>query len=165
MSETALCRDRLSRFCKGVGVDLGFGGDPIVPTAITIDMNPGFNPNICGDARFLRRWFSPGALDYVYSSHLLEDFIPEQTEEILADWVDATGPGGFLVLYLPNETVYRRVCMEKGLEYNLNHKCPDMSLDYIKGIIAGLDERLVEIVYEKAHCEDYSFEIVLKVKW
>ena len=36
--ETASCRPSLSKWCIGMGLDIGFGGtDPIVPTAICID--------------------------------------------------------------------------------------------------------------------------------
>jgi len=37
-SETSKCRDRLSKFCTGCGLDIGFGGDPIVEHAIRIDL-------------------------------------------------------------------------------------------------------------------------------
>jgi hypothetical protein len=38
MSETSKCRGRLKKFCVGYGVDIGYGGDPIPPSAITIDL-------------------------------------------------------------------------------------------------------------------------------
>lgn len=61
-SETSKCRSRLSPFCKGYGVDLGFGGDPINDTCIRIDMaipyaNTGLSKvQLGGDAQNLH-WF------------------------------------------------------------------------------------------------------------
>ena len=86
-SETDIHRDSLIRFCTGSGIDVGYGGDPIRKSAITIDYSVGEmascgdHPlNLDGDARQLK-WFQSNALDYVYSSHCLEDF--ENTGEEL----------------------------------------------------------------------------------
>ena len=81
-SETSKCRARLSPFCLGYGLDLGFGGDPINTAAIRVDTPKpyaytGDAPvQLGGDARVLH-WFRDGVRDYIYSSHLLEDFSEE----------------------------------------------------------------------------------------
>ncbi len=57
--ETSKCRERMQRYCVGYGLDVGYGGDPIVPSAITVDLpkpytNVGGSPlNLGGDARNL----------------------------------------------------------------------------------------------------------------
>lgn len=85
MSETSKCRERLKKFCIGYGLDIGYGGDPIIPGAITVDLaipytKVGDAPlNLGGDARNLY-WFADNSLDYVYSSHLLEDFDATETK-------------------------------------------------------------------------------------
>jgi len=38
-SETSKCRSRLARYCVGAGIDIGAGGDPIVPTAVIVDLH------------------------------------------------------------------------------------------------------------------------------
>ena len=43
-SETSKCRPRLAKFCVGYGIDIGPGGDPIVPAAIRVDLP---NPYSC----------------------------------------------------------------------------------------------------------------------
>lgn len=74
--ETSKCRERMQRYCVVYGLDVGFGGDPIVPSAITVDLpkpytNVGGSPlNLGGDARNFF-WFRDNFLDYVFSSHLL----------------------------------------------------------------------------------------------
>ena len=35
MSETSAARPVLSQFCQGFGIDIGFGGSAIIPTALT----------------------------------------------------------------------------------------------------------------------------------
>ena len=37
-SETSKHRDKIAPFCTGYGLDIGFGGDPVVPTAIRLDL-------------------------------------------------------------------------------------------------------------------------------
>ena len=37
-SETSRCRERLRHFCCGYGIDVGYGGDTIIPSAITVDL-------------------------------------------------------------------------------------------------------------------------------
>ena len=162
-SETSLCRKRLKKYCIGNGVDLGYGGDPIVPEAITVDLprpyrNAGNAPlNIRGDAADLY-WFKDAVLDYVYSAHLLEDFI--DTKKILEEWLRVLKPGGYLVLYCPDEKKYREHCKKTGQEYNQNHKIENFSLEYVLRILKGIGG--FEIVHSNPHCEKYSFELVIK---
>ena len=73
-SETSKCRSSLARFCKGNGLDVGYGGDPIVPTAICLDLYTPYahyhtHPqHLHGDASNLH-WFTDECLDYIYSTH------------------------------------------------------------------------------------------------
>jgi predicted SAM-dependent methyltransferase len=101
-------------------VDLGSGGDPVVPTAISVDLPPDeFTAyhavdfqrgpiHLRGDARRLH-WFADGVLDYVYSSHLLEDFPLDDWPAILCEWCRENRPGGYLVLLLPERERFRAV--------------------------------------------------------
>jgi predicted SAM-dependent methyltransferase len=164
LSETTNCRDRLAGYCRGYGVDVGYGGDPITPQAITVDLplpytNVGNHPlNLGGDARDLY-WFKDGVLDFVFSSHLLEDF--EDTEAVLREWLRVLKPGGHLILFCPVEQVYREHCAKTGQSYNLAHKIADFSLVYVKQILV---DRIgnVEMVHENPLVDTYSFELVAR---
>lgn len=170
-SETSKCRERLKKFCKGNGLDIGFGGDPIVPTAITIDLDEpytsvGNHPqNLQGDCRSLY-WFNDNCLDYIFSSHLIEDFMPDTIKSILWEWARVLKPGGLLVLYLPDEQVYRKYCKKNNKSRNSNHKIGNFDLEFIKIILEeGAPVRSygdLTVIYENPHVEDYSFEIVLR---
>ena len=162
-SETSKCRSSLARFCKGNGLDVGYGGDPIVPTAICVDLYTPYahyhtHPqHLHGDASNLH-WFADDCLDYVYSSHVLEDFI--DTEEVLREWSRVLKQGGSMVLFLPDEKAYRAHCAVNGNEPNKHHVHQEFSLNYLKetvGLISGL-----EVIHESYPVAEYSFELVLK---
>lgn len=81
--EIPWCRDRLEPFAVGNGCDCGFGGAVLKTSTICIDRAEG-DPSravvpppvppthFVGDVRDLP--FKDGVLDYVFSSHCLEDF-------------------------------------------------------------------------------------------
>lgn len=161
-SETSKIRHMLIPYVvHKTGVDLGYGGDSIYPTAINVDLHQpyaktGSDPqHIRGDATRLK-WFADESLDYVYSSHLLEDF--PNTEEILTEWLRVLAPGGMLILCLPDEQKYRAYCKANGQGRNMHHSIEDMSLDYMLPILCdlGMDIKLAKEV------NDFSFLIVAK---
>jgi len=162
-SETAHCRGRLAKYCAGCGVDLGCGGDPIVPSAIKVDLPApytragGHPPHLRGDATHLH-WFADDSLDYVYSSHLLEDF--QDMHKVLAEWLRVIKPGGWLVLFCPDEQAYRGHCRATGEPGNPSHKIAGFSLAYVKSILAGLGG--TEIVHETPLIDTCSFELVAR---
>ena len=163
-SETSKCRQRLTKYCQGCGLDVGYGGDPILPSAITVDWlvpaaQVGNHPlNLGGDAMSLY-WFNDDVLDYVFSSHCLEDF--KDTESVLREWIRVVKPGGYLVLFLPDEQVYRKHCATTGQPYNCAHKIDDFSLSYVKHILLN-EIGNVEIVHENPLVDVYSFELVAR---
>jgi uncharacterized protein (TIGR02246 family) len=166
-SETSKARPRLSRFCQGNGVDLGYGGDPIVPSAITMDLPTpytklGDHPqNLPGDARDLY-WFKNNALDYVYASHLLEDFPPQETVPVLREWLRVIKVGGFLVLYGPDEPAYRAHCKKKGQVPNAAHKMDNFGLRYLKGVLERNFPGQYSVVHETELIDVYCFDLVIR---
>jgi predicted SAM-dependent methyltransferase len=162
-SETSKCRGRLAQYCVGNGLDLGFGGDAITPAAVRVDFptpysrTAGQPVQLGGDCRNLE-WFRDECLDYVYSSHLLEDF--EDTESVLKEWLRVLKPGGMLIIFCPDEQVYRRHCSETGHYYNENHKHADFSLRKVKEMLAKLGQ--TDVVHENPLVDVYSWELVLR---
>lgn len=163
-SETSKCRGRLGGFCTGYGLDLGFGGDPISETAIRVDLPQPysragfFGVQLGGDASELL-WFCDGVLDYVYSSHLLEDF--PDTRAVLAEWLRVLKPGGKLVLFCPNEAVYRQHCAQTGQPYNENHKHADFALHTVKQLLTDI-ATATKVLHEAEIVDDYSWELVVE---
>jgi predicted SAM-dependent methyltransferase len=160
-SETSKCRPRLAKYCVGYGADLGFGGDPINETAIRVDQpqpysDVGLNPVQLGGSADDLYWFRDGVLDYVYSSHLLEDFA--DTKPILVEWLRVLKPGGRLVIFCPDEQVYRAHCRRTGQPYNTAHKNEDFSVTKVKAILADIGG--TKILYENPLVDEYSWDLV-----
>jgi predicted SAM-dependent methyltransferase len=162
-SETSKCRARLAPFCTGYGVDLGFGGDPISTQAIRVDSprpyadTGAYAVQLGGDATKLH-WFQDGVLDYVYSSHLLEDFV--DTETVLREWLRVLKPGGNLIIFCPDEQIYRAHCRQTGQIYNENHKHADFSLKKVKDTLDRIGG--VEFIHENPLVDIYSWELVVQ---
>ena len=161
MSETSRCRERLAPYCTGYGLDLGFGGDPITPYAVRVDLPVPYArysdiPVQLGGTAADLYWFKDGVLDFVFSSHLLEDF--EDTESVLREWLRVLKPGGCLVLFCPDEQVYRTHCRATGQPQNFSHKIPDFSLAYVMQLLAQLG--VTEILHSCSLIDDYSWELV-----
>jgi len=164
-SESSQCRDRLREFFRGSGVDLGCGGGLVVPHAIGVDMpNPytkvGDDPiHLRGDARVLH-WFTDGCLDFVFSSHLLEDFPAEETVSILHEWQRPLKIGGHLVIYCPDEQIFREHCEKTGQPHNGAHQIPDFSAAFVVGALRLLP--WMEVVHVAEHVDTYAFEVVAR---
>ena len=160
-SETSKCRERLAKYCIGCGLDIGFGGDPIVDHAIRVDLpqpyrkEENISVQLAGDARSLF-WFKSSTLDFIYSSHLLEDF--DNVEEVLSEWLRVLKPGGKLILFCPDEQVYRAYCNATGHPYNQKHKIENFSLKYVKAILGHINQ--TQIIHENALVDVYSWELV-----
>ena len=160
-SETRLCRERLAPFCKGNGLDLGFGGDPITPNAIRMDMENPYakylnnEPQLKGDARDLY-WFKDNTLDFIFSSHLLEDF--PDTKEVLVEWLRVLKPGGRIVLYCPDQQKYVDHCISQGKKPNPYHSIDDFSLKYVQDILDELG--MTKTIEAHPSREIYSFDLV-----
>lgn len=160
-SETSKCRARLAPFCAGYGLDIGFGGDAITPAAIRVDLpapyaHYGDQPvQLGGDASRLP-WFADGQLDFVFSSHVLEDFV--DTADVLREWLRVLRPGGRLVLFCPDEQAYRAHCAATGQPYNTHHVHADFSLATVKRALAGI--AAVRVLHEAPLVDAYSWELV-----
>ncbi len=160
-SETSKCRSRLAVYCVGNGLDLGPGGDPIILSAVRVDLASPYSSvgnlpvQLAGSAANLY-WFADETLDYIFSSHLLEDF--KDTKTVLREWLRPLKSGGKLVIFCPDEQVYRAHCKKTGQPYNPNHVHADFSLGKVKGILASLNR--TKIIYEQDGVDIYSWELV-----
>ena len=147
-SETSQVRDILAPFCKGDGLDIGYGGDPIIPTAICMDLprpytKVGEHPqHLHGDCRSLP--FKDGTLGFVYSSHLIEDFSYDEQVEILKEWIRVLRGNGRLVICAPDQQRYVEYCRAQGEEPNQGHKEADYSWDTFERMVFPRLERVRE---------------------
>ncbi|WP_051189766.1 methyltransferase domain-containing protein [Daejeonella oryzae] len=160
-SETSKCRNRLAPYCIGYGLDLGFGGDPITSSAIRMDFplpytHVGDYPVQLGGQAENLYWFNDNVLDYVYSSHLLEDF--QDTEKILREWLRVIKPGGKLIIFCPDEQRFRIHCKETGQPYNTAHVHEFFSLKYVITLLEKIGE--TKVIYQADNVDIYSWDLV-----
>jgi ubiquinone/menaquinone biosynthesis C-methylase UbiE len=111
-----------------------------------------------GDATHLV-WFADGVLDFVFSSHLLEDFF--DVGAVLAEWLRVLKPGGRLIIFCPDEQIYRRHCAATGQTYNTHHVHADFSLAFVKRELVrqAMPHR---VIHENPLVDVYSWEIVVE---
>jgi SAM-dependent methyltransferase len=83
-------------YCKGKGLDIGFGGDLITANAEGFDFEH-------GDAQYLEK-LKDSTFDFVYSSHTIEH-LPNPSEA-LKNWFRVLKSGGYLIVYLPHRDLY-----------------------------------------------------------
>jgi len=166
MSETKSARPFLEKFCKGFGIDIGFGGSAITPTAITFDMPKSYGPNFEGHKQILRGdcrsfpYICDEVFDYVYSSHLLEDFTYSELAQILREWRRILKPGGHLVTNCPDQQKFLSHCKKTGQPCNDAHKEQDFSLENFKNIVLNIGKW--EEIYVNPTAGAYSWYLVLK---
>lgn len=116
MSETAKHRPAVAHLCGGNGIDIGSAGDPIVPWAIQIELSaeryrtynatrPEARLHFHADDAVTNLPFKDGVLDFVHSSHLLEDF--EKWGPVLAEWSRVLKSSGYLIISVPDHERFR----------------------------------------------------------
>jgi predicted SAM-dependent methyltransferase len=169
-SETSRCRERLAPYCVGSGLDVGFGGDPIKRDAICVDMpSPytcvGLSPQHLSGTCANLKWFRDGVLDYVFSSHLIEDFSYTEQQAIVREFLRVIRPGGRVVLYQPDQQKFEEHCRKTGQPLNDAHKEKDYSLrTFLDNVFVPLQHEGLGIraLHWKEQVDWYSFEVVIE---
>lgn len=125
-------------YTRGRGLDLGCGPNKVWPHAIGVDnytetrlFGIQMKPDVVCDVTKLDV-FGSATMDFAYSSHVLEHI--EDYQSALREWWRVIKPGGYLILYLPDEDEYPKVGEEGA---NPDHKWNvniDRVVDAMKGI-------------------------------
>ena len=103
--------DFFSKYMTGSVLDIGAGGDLVVPHAQEFDMKD-------GDANRIDQYLEKNSFDCVHSSHCLEHMF--DPEDALQRWWSLVKTGGHMVLVVPDEALY-----EQGYwpsRFNTDHK-------------------------------------------
>lgn len=114
-------------YCIGRGIDVGCGQHKITPNAIGLDFatqydeptHPATAADLIGPWETTLNRIAALPVDYVYSSHLLEDY-PDICPPLRA-WLNALRPGGHLILVLPIEQAFLEHCSKTGQPTNPGH--------------------------------------------
>ncbi len=86
------------KYCKGRGLDIGYGGDLLVPNCQGWDFEN-------GDAQYLYG-LENESFDFVYSSHTLEHMVDPMMA--LQNWWRVIKPDGYLLVYIPHRDLYEK---------------------------------------------------------
>jgi predicted SAM-dependent methyltransferase len=166
-SETSKVRHLVTGYCLGYGCDIGFGGDKVLPSSIGIDFaspyaNTGKDQvDIACDVIADQIPVADNTFDYVYTSHLIEDF--ENTTEGLEKFVRILKDKGTLILVFPDQRAYEAYCKISGQSLNAYHKHADMGLSYMLNALSQLPNISYELLYS-SNCEiDYNVILALKI--
>jgi ubiquinone/menaquinone biosynthesis C-methylase UbiE len=168
-SETSKVRSLVLPFCAGYGCDIGFGGDKIKKeNCVGIDYPTPYT-NVGGDkvdiGVDLHKEKIPVAdntYDYVYSSHLIEDF--EDTSAILAEHIRILKSGGNLVLAFPDQPTYEAYCKKYYILLNLSHKHKNFGYDFVVNALNKIPGIKSSILFQ-SNCEiDYNVVLVAKIE-
>lgn len=165
-SETTHGRPFLAKYCRGLGLDIGFGGDPITPTALTMDQWQPYT-QVGGQKQVLRgtatdlSMFCDESLDFIYSSHLLEDFAYEVLVNILREWRRVLKVGGLLVTNCPDQRRFLAHCATTGQGINLAHYEPDFSIQTFRDRVLAKTGPWEEVFVEP-DAKPYSWYLVVR---
>ncbi|MCR5755557.1 MAG: class I SAM-dependent methyltransferase, partial [Acetatifactor sp.] len=80
------------KYCRGEGIDIGWGGDLLTPNCSGWDIEN-------GDAQYLDG-IDDESFDFVYSSHCLEHIYDVRTA--LKNWFRIVKKGGYLIIAVPH---------------------------------------------------------------
>lgn len=129
-AESFYMRELAEKYLVGRGVDVACGCEKVIPSAIGIDLPVQYgidgHPKTVAEVR--GRWldvaaaFIPAQLDYVFTSHLLEDFEDIELIPYLQTMFAALKKNGIFMAYQPVEEEYRAHCLATSQVYNDAHR-------------------------------------------
>jgi len=166
-SETAKVRHLVLPWCKGLGADVGFGGDKIQKeNCLGIDYAQPYvyagkdKVDIAVDLYKELIPLPDNYFDYIYSSHLIEDF--EDTKHILKEFIRLIKPGGNLILVFPDQPKFEEHCRRTGQPLNPHHVHEDMGFAYMQNQMEQIP--VEKKLLFKSDCEiDYNVIMVYAI--
>ncbi len=151
-------------YVRGRLLDIGCGPFKIFPYAIGIDNGHHgqvhgwqYEPDVITDAGDLSM-FAKGAIDSVFSSHLLEHI--ENPATVLKEWFRVLKSDGYLVLYLPHKDLYPNMGENGANEDHKHDFLPQDITDIMKKIGSWdlvVDEKREADYGEGSSMNEYSF--------
>lgn len=97
-------------YIKGLGLEIGTGTNRLSPTVFGIDNYNHVDADMvwdCAPEKDGHQYYHPypfkdERFDFVFSSHVLEDFNPSVIQIVYDEWLRLVKPGGYLILLVPD---------------------------------------------------------------
>lgn len=167
-SETSKVRFLVEKYCIGYGCDIGFGGDKVMKdNCVGIDFATPYaytgkdTVDIACKIGHEKIPISDNTFDYVYSSHLIEDFA--DTKIVLLDFIRVLKSGGNLILVFPDQPKYESHCNASGQPLNEYHIHKQMGFDFMVNIFNTIETINYEVLFS-SNCDiDYNVIIAIKI--
>lgn len=167
-SETSKVRHLVLPYCVGFGCDIGFGGDKIKKeNCLGIDFKKPYaftgrdKVDIACDLMNEKIPVQDNHFDYVYSSHLIEDF--DDTTQCLKELIRILKSNGNLILVFPDQQEYEKFCLKTNQNINTHHKHKEMGLEYMISKLNLIKKIKLEVLYSNNCSIDYNVILVTKI--
>lgn len=144
------------KYLFGLGLDIGPGSNRLSPTVLCSDWYP--HPegvdlvwNVVHNDGWNPYPFSDNTFDFVFASHVLEDFHPTRLQQVFDELLRMIKPGGYYVILGP--------CMD-GIRYaRWDEKFTAEHPDVISG-----KRQVGELIGNPSHLIDWNIELCNKLK-
>ena len=167
-SETSKVRHLVIDYCIGKGCDIGFGGDKIKKENCDgIDYEKPYaytgkdKVDIACDVINNEIPVKDDSYDYVYTSHLIEDF--KDTKKALVEFIRILKDNGDLILVFPDQVAYEKHCLKTNQPLNPHHIHANMGLSFMLDILNEINEINYSILLQNNMEIDYNVIMVVKV--
>lgn len=113
-------------FIKGLGLEIGTGTNRLSPTVLGIDNYNHVDADMiwdCAPEQDGKQYYQPypfkdERFDFVFSSHVLEDFNPMVIQIVFDEWLRLVKKGGYLILLVPDMEGGRYPDWDEKFEFN-----------------------------------------------
>lgn len=134
ISETSKYRHLTTQYCVGNGIDIGSGGDAVVPWAISMDLpeeeynHYNSNQKPRGPIHYratdllFNLPFKSNTLSFLYASHIAEDVPEEKWPEMFREWARVLIPGGNMIILVPERNKWNYAVKVLGQIPNCQHR-------------------------------------------
>lgn len=92
----------VEKFCHGLGLDFGTGTNRFSPTVLGIDYYPHKDADMVWQILDKRLPFVDNVFDFVFSSHVIEDFHPDKIQYVFDELLRILKPGGYFCILGPD---------------------------------------------------------------
>ena len=96
----------VEKYCRGLGFDIGVGTNRLSETILSTDWYPHSDVdmiwNVVHEGGRYPYPFRDGRFDFVFASHVIEDFPPHEIQFVYDEFIRLVKPNGYLVLIVPD---------------------------------------------------------------